>query len=300
MSTPNTMSLGSPSELKHSPPTCLKLPTAAGSKILAHARDPYFPAWSDTLQLNYAQPALQAAMSDELLKAAGLCDGLRCDMAMLVMPEIFERTWGLAAQPFWPAAIARVKQNRPDFILLAEVYWDLEAALLQQGFDYAYDKRLYDSLRNQQARPLREILSAEPGYQAHLARFLENHDEPRAAKTFPLGLHQAAAVVAFFAPGLRFFHQGQLEGCQLRLPVQLCRAPQETPNSQLQSFYQRLLAALPVVQAQPGVVAAAASHPRLGGRLDLGRFYRLYLAEYRWCTLAGRGELFAAPEPVLY
>ena len=269
-------------ELKNSPPTCLKLPTAAGSKILAHARDPYFPPWSDTLQLNYAQPALQAAMSDELLKVSGLCDGLRCDMAMLVMPEIFKRTWGFAAQPFWPAAIARVKQSRPDFIFLAEVYWDLEAALLEQGFDYAYDKRLYDSLRYQQARPLREILSAEPGYQAHLARFLENHDEPRAAKTFPPGLHQAAAVVAFFAPGLRFFHQGQLEGCQLRLPVQLCRAPQEPPDSQLHSFYQRLLAALPVVQAQPGAWRLLQTLPAWEGDWTWESFIG-----YTWQSIAG-------------
>jgi hypothetical protein len=242
---------GSPDELKRSPRSYQKVHTAAGTKILAHGRDPYFPAWGDTLQLNYGSPALQAAMTGELLKAAGLCDGLRCDMAMLVMPEIIERTWGVSAGPFWPQAIARVRQSQADFTFLAEVYWDLEAALLQQGFDYAYDKRLYDTLRNQHAHPLREYLAADPAYQARLARFLENHDEPRAAKTFPPGVHQAAAVIAYFAPGMRFFHQGQLEGCQLRLPVQLCRAPQEPPDLWLQNFYQRLLAALPVVQPQP-------------------------------------------------
>jgi hypothetical protein len=243
---------GSPAKMKSSPPSYLSLPTVAGMQILAHGRDPYFPAWSDTLQLNYGQPALQAAMSDELLKAAALCDGLRCDMAMLVLPEIFERTWKISTQPFWPAAIARVRHNQPDFTFLAEVYWDLEATLLQQGFDYAYDKRLFDSLRNQVALPLRSYLSADPGFQAHLARFLENHDEPRAAKTFLPAVHQAAAVITYFALGLRFFHQGQLEGHQLRLPVQLCRLPEEPPDPRLQSFYQRLLAALPVTLAQSG------------------------------------------------
>ena len=29
---------------------------------------------------------------------------------------------------------------------MAEAYWDLEWALQQQGFDYCYDKRLYDRL----------------------------------------------------------------------------------------------------------------------------------------------------------
>ena len=243
---------GSPALLRHAPRNYIKLQTHSGTCLLAHGRDPYFPAWSDTLQLNYSQPALQAAMSDELQKAASLCDGLRCDMAMLVLPEIFERTWGLASQPFWPDAIARVKHSRPDFTFLAEVYWDLEATLLKQGFDYTYDKRLYDTLRDQHARPVREYLSAETGYQTCLARFLENHDEQRAAKTFPPGPHQAAALLTFFAPGLRFFQQGQLEGYRLRLPVQLCRAPVETPDAWVQSFYRRLLAALQAAQPQPG------------------------------------------------
>jgi hypothetical protein len=256
---------GTPSKFKHAPHNYVKLQTSSGTCLLAHGRDPYFPAWSDTLQLNYSQPALQAAMSDELLKAAALCDGLRCDMSMLVMPEIFERTWDLAAQPFWPGAIARVKHSRPDFTFLAEVYWDLEAGLLQQGFDYAYDKRLYDSLRSQHAHQVLAHLSAEPAYQARLARFLENHDEPRAAKTFPPGLHQAAAAIAFFTPGLRFFQQGQLEGHQLRIPVQLCRAPDEPPDPWVQSFYRRLLAALQVAQPQPGSWRMLAPSPAWEG-----------------------------------
>jgi hypothetical protein len=86
-------------------------------------------------------------MIGELLKIAGQCDGMRCDMAMLVLPEVFERTWGSQAQPFWPKATQRVRERVPDFCFMAEVYWDLEWTLQQQGFDYAYDKRLYDRLR---------------------------------------------------------------------------------------------------------------------------------------------------------
>ena len=52
-----------------------------GDVLLAHGRDPYFPGWPDTLQLNYGNPATQAAMLGELLKIAGQCDGVRCDMA---------------------------------------------------------------------------------------------------------------------------------------------------------------------------------------------------------------------------
>ncbi len=66
------------------------------SRVFAYGRDPYFAGWPDTLQLNYANPATQEAMIATLVKIAGQCDGVRCDMAMLVLPDVFERTWGLA------------------------------------------------------------------------------------------------------------------------------------------------------------------------------------------------------------
>ena len=126
-------------------------------------------------------------MIGELQKIAGQCDGVRCDMAMLVLPDVFERTWGRRAPPFWPEATRRVRERVPDFRFMAEVYWDLEWTMQQQGFDYAYDKRLYDRLRDGHARPVREHLHAGLDYQNKLARFLENHDEPRAAATLPPG-----------------------------------------------------------------------------------------------------------------
>ena len=132
-------------------------------------------------------PATQEAMIAELVKIAGQCDGVRCDMAMLVLPEVFERTWGLRAQLFWPRRPRACASRRPGFCFMAEVYWDLEWTLQQQGFDYAYDKRLYDRLRDGHARPVREHFHAGLDYQNKLARFLENHDEPRAAATFPPG-----------------------------------------------------------------------------------------------------------------
>ena len=153
--------------------------------MFAYGRDPYFAGWPDTLQLNYANPATQEAMIATLVKIAGQCDGVRCDMAMLVLPDVFERTWGLRAEPFWPRATARVREQAPGFCFMAEVYWDLEWTLQQQGFDYTYDKRLYDRLRDGHVRPIREHFHADHDYQNKMARFLENHDEPRAAATFP-------------------------------------------------------------------------------------------------------------------
>ncbi len=215
-----------------------------GDVLLAHGRDPYFDGWPDTLQLNYANPDTQDAMIGELVRIAGQCDGVRCDMAMLVLPDVFERTWGKRASLFWPTATERVRERHPDFTLMAEVYWELEWTLQQQGFDYAYDKRLYDRLRERHARPVREHFHAGLDYQDKLARFLENHDEPRAAATFPSGVHQAASVITFLSPGLRFFHQGQFEGRRKRISPHLGRGPDEPTDEPIKDFYDRLLAVL--------------------------------------------------------
>ena len=215
-----------------------------GDLLLAYGRDPYFAGWPDTLQLNYANPATQEAMMGELVKIAGQCDGVRCDMAMLVLPDVFERTWGQRAPLFWPTATQRVRQKVPGFLFMAEVYWDLEWTLQQQGFDYAYDKRLYDRLREHHARPVREHFHAGLDFQNKLARFLENHDEPRAAATFSPEVHEAAAVISFLSPGLRFFHQGQFEGRRKRISPHLGRAPNEPIDPKLHEFYDRLLALL--------------------------------------------------------
>lgn len=235
---------GSELDLTRAPQNYTWVKRKNGDLLLAHGRDPYFPGWPDTLQLNYVNPATQEAMIGELTRIAGQCDGVRCDMAMLVLPEVFERTWGQHAPLFWPKATQRVRDRVPEFLFMAEVYWDLEWELQHQGFDYAYDKRLYDRLRNGQARPVREHFLAGLDYQNKLARFLENHDEPRAAATFAPGMHEAAAVITFLSPGLRFFHQGQFEGRKKRISPHLGRAPDEPVDENLTQFYDRLLAAL--------------------------------------------------------
>jgi hypothetical protein len=235
---------GSEALLLQEPANYIRVQRAGGELILARGRDPYFPGWPDTLQLNYGNPALQEAMIRELIKISGQCDGVRCDMAMLVLPEVFEKTWGLACAPFWPEAIPRVKESHPQFCLLAEVYWDMEWALQQQGFDYTYDKRLYDRLKEGVARPVREHFYAGKDYQQKMARFLENHDESRAAAEFPDGMHEAAAVITFLSMGLRFFHQGQLEGKKKRISPHLGRGPKEPVNEKLKAFYNQLLSLL--------------------------------------------------------
>jgi hypothetical protein len=55
---------------------------------------------------------------------------------------------------------------------------------------------------------------------------------------------EAAAVITFFAPGLRFFHQGQFEGRLKRISPHLVRGPDEPVNKRWAEFYKRLLTVL--------------------------------------------------------
>ena len=116
-------------------------------------------------------------------------------MAMLMTNEVFAHTWGERAgtapeADFWPLLIARCKQVHPYFLFMAEVYWDMEWTLQQEGFDLCYGKRLYDCLVRDPPDAVRERLQADGAYQQRLIRFIENHDEPRSALTS--GLREGA------------------------------------------------------------------------------------------------------------
>ena len=213
--------------------------------FIACGRDPYFPPWTDVAQLDYSNADTRAAMVDVLDRLARHADGARCDMAMLVLSDVFSQTWKdylrspMPAREFWAEARAAVRK----FTLLAEVYWDLEYQLQQLGFDFTYDKRLYDRLLHSSPADVRGHLTADADYQRRSARFIENHDEPRSAVEFGDRV-RAAAVVVSTLPGLRFFCQGQFEGRTKHLPVQLGRWADEPANEELLRFYARLLKAI--------------------------------------------------------
>ncbi len=221
----------------------------AGGRIFACGRDPYFAPWTDTAQLNAFHPGLRRAASETLCGIAEQCDGVRCDMAMLLITRVFERTWGpRAGNPllteYWREVIGAARARHPGFLFMAEAYWDLEWELQQQGFDYCYDKRLHDRLLHDTAENVRLHLLADLAYQEKLVRFMENHDEPRAAATFPPAKARAAAITMATLPGAKLFHEGQFEGWRVKLPVQLGRRPLEPIDADLQDFYRKLLRAI--------------------------------------------------------
>lgn len=214
---------------------------------VAHGRDPYFPSWIDTAQLNAFEPEYRAAAEETLAHIASQCDGVRCDMAMLLLNDVFANTWGeQIPQPrprneFWTTLIQAIRFEHPDFIFLAEVYWDLEKTLLAQGFDLCYHKNFYDRIMQWDYDGLRALLQMQAASQNRMLNFLENHDEPRVMERLEREQQMAAATLIATVPSALLLHDGQLSGRRIKLPVQISRQPDEELDSELYAFYERLL-----------------------------------------------------------
>ena len=255
---------GSEEELAEHPEAFVR--TAGG--IVANGRDPYFAA---VARRRAAQRVLAGAArrgrGDAASGSAAQCDGLRCDMAMLMTNEVFARTWGerAGAAPdadYWPTLIARVKAAHPDLLFMAEAYWDMEWTLQQQGFDLCYDKRLYDRLVHDPAESVRGHLQADAGYQERLIRFIENHDEPRAAATFaPAQGARGGGRDVDARRGRGSTTTASSTAVATHIPVFLARGPDEPPDEDLRAFYERLLAGGRRLRTQARRLAAVRRAP---------------------------------------
>ncbi|HXQ24985.1 MAG TPA: alpha-amylase family glycosyl hydrolase [Candidatus Acidoferrales bacterium] len=235
---------GTQEDFQKDPASFHRIDTPKGPVFLALGKDPYFPPWDDVAQLNHFSPGMRAALLAELQTIAAHCDGMRCDMAMLQFNDIFERVWNHRLQgadsphtEFWHDAHAAV----PGLILLAEAYWDTEQRLLDLGFSFVYDKGLYDAVRYQNFTELHARLAEGVGYQRHLARFLENHDEDRCATAF--GPERLASVGTLMGtlPGMRFYQEGEIEGAKTHLPIALRRIAAEPPDPASAAFFEKIL-----------------------------------------------------------
>ena len=280
---PDCLLAATDEDLERHPEAFLRTPDG----VFAKGRDPYFPPWPDVVQLNAFAPALRDAAGETLTAIGGQCDGVRCDMAMLMTTEVFARTWGERAGPapaeeYWPTVIGRTLAAHREMLFIAEAYWDMEWTLQQQGFDHCYDKRLYDRLVHEPAEAVRGHLQADAAYQERLIRFIENHDEPRAAAVFGAEQARAAAVVTSTLQGARLYHDGQLEGRRVRIPVFLARGPDEPADAELRGFYERLLRAVADSRLRDGDWRLCTCE----GWPDNDGFRRLVA----WCWSAGGGS----------
>ena len=254
-------------------PETFAVDSVAGKKYLAYGKDPNWPAWTDTVQIDYRRSEARSAMMALLKQVADQCDGVRCDMAMLLLNDVFAKTWSrfptreqAPSTEFWGDAIAAVRRVYPDFLFLAEVYWGLERRLQELGFDYTYDKGLYDALVARESGSVQRHLFSigRDGLKAG-AHFLENHDEPRIASVLSPAEQRAAALVILGLPGMRLLHEGQLQGMRRRLPVQLIRRAQEPRDPEIEKIYDQLLGCLLVSAVGPGAFDILAPGPAWDG-----------------------------------
>jgi len=249
---PGYLVQGTPKDLKRRPSDFYEAVDAWGRKlVVAHGRDPYFPGWADTAQVNAFNPAFRQAALATLLDIAAQCDGVRCDMAMLLVNRIFRQTWQgyfddttVPETEFWDDVIPAVRQRYPDFCFIAEVYWNMEHDMQRLGFDMTYDKMLYDRLVGSSPRDIRIHLIADLEFQKKLVRFIENHDEPRAYASLGPLKSRSAITLAATLPGATLLHDGQFTGRRAKLPVQIGRQPDEPVDEDLAQFYRRLLTEL--------------------------------------------------------
>ncbi len=234
-----------PDSTGHCPDGFVAALDAPGGPCIAHGRDPYFLPWTDTAQVDYSNPETVRAVLDVVSDISQYCHGFRCDMAMLVVRGVLQKTWSgylkteASAEEFWPLAIKN--SGRPPRLWLAEVYWGMEEQLLNLGFDYAYDKTFYDLLLAGDIEKFKAHLCAPVTYQEKLVRFLENHDEARAMEVLGPKKIYPAMVIQSTVPGMRFWHQGQLEGNRIQVPIQLRRAPVEMRQPEFADFCEKLL-----------------------------------------------------------
>jgi hypothetical protein len=233
-----------PEEFQRNPSLYYCQSTPQGPRFVALAKDPYYPPWQDVAQLNHFNPGLRAAQIADLRTIAAHCDGIRCDMAMLQLNDICNANWrhllGDTPAPekeFWTAAHAAV----PSLTLLAEAYWGTEQRLLALGFSYSYDKTLYDAVRDINIPQIRDRLASNPERQSDFARFMENHDEPRRPEIFSNDRLAAEGTLLGTLPGMRFYHQGELEGRRIRQPITLRIAGDEPPDPFSANFFEKIL-----------------------------------------------------------
>jgi hypothetical protein len=191
-------------------------------------------------------------MKDNLMTVLSLADGARCDMAHLMLNDVFGKTWAeelnawgysKPENEFWEYAFKEVKSKYPNAIIMAEVYEDWEIKLLQElGFTYTYDKVLLDKLEGTSYDVNDYIHYKTEEYWSRTAHFVENHDENRAVYNMgSIEKAKAAGTIAATIGGMIFMNHGQWSGLRNKLDVHLRRGADEMEDGGVKKYYQRIM-----------------------------------------------------------
>ena len=178
--------------------------------------------WTDIIDLDYQNRDLWAYQIETLKQWAQIVDGFRCDVAPLIPME------------FWARAREAVETVRPGCLWLSEsiepgfITWLRGQGLVAhtdqevyQVFDIAYDYDIYGTYRGvlEGKCPLADYARAVNGQESLYPenyvklRYLENHDQPRAAELIPSeqSLRNWTAFM-YFQKGMTLLYAGQEKG----------------------------------------------------------------------------------------
>ena len=182
---------------------------ATGNNVFSPC--PSIDDWYDTVKLNYDVHDTWEKMLEILRFWCGKdVDGFRVDMAEMVPVA------------FWQWLIENLrKDHRP--LMIAEIYQPaLYKPFLEAGFDYLYDKvGLYNTLERvlcegHEAKEISQVWKDLDEMDAHMLRFMENHDEKRLASLQFVGdafsALPAVALSALMNTGPFMVYNGQESG----------------------------------------------------------------------------------------
>eukprot|EP01037_Dinobryon_pediforme_P001733 gene1733-1761_t len=200
--------------------------------------DHHQEVWADVIGLDYAKPAVRAAMIDAMRywrRETGI-DGFRCDVA-----------WTLPVD-FWDQARAALEKTGPVFLLAEADTPEMQA----RAFDMTYDWALYHLMiriaRGQAAPAALAALYADPQRRypqgAMRMTFTSDHDENSWNGTDAELYGKAAdamAVLAATLPGMPLVYSGQEDALNRRLKF-FDRDPITWHGFSRAGFYHRLLA----------------------------------------------------------
>lgn len=216
--------------------------------IYFHGRDPYFSGWTDTIQWDFSKEETEYIHIQILSYIAKISDGVRCDMAMLLLPDVFLKTHGKTAHFRWERVISQIKKINPNFKFYAEAYWGKEDELISLGFDGAYDKSLYDSMKQKNNVSVMHSIrnswkqienSNKKTFGCTKIQFLENHDEERANFVFQDSLRTNFSLLTF-SNSIHLIQYEQIYGFKRRTPVQMIRRDKEKIDEGVLNFYARV------------------------------------------------------------
>lgn len=228
---------------------------------VAYGAGKWMPPIRFTAQLNFFRNDVREYQINRMVQVSDLCDGFRIHLAQYLINANFAEYWTQELftpqspnyvdvdfknpqNEFWLNAITRIRNQNPNFVLIAESYgYENQASLLNSGFNYVYEKELLDKLVFSDVNGFRNMIFNNKFITSKkMVHFVENHDEVRVLHRFWKNEKMACAGSAALLtlPGIRLFYFHQWLGYMNQVDVNLRRCFKPSTNATIAQFYKRL------------------------------------------------------------